>query len=119
MNNTWEPPLGASLTTIRPFQNMAVRFPSNLYHQVTEFTPKIQGFEMKRLSLVYCYWDHHPEGYKYHKHSGICLTLHASPHTQKKSTRSTTLLATAGGAETAELTLAKLGETPIALHHLT
>ena len=23
---------------------------------------------MKRLSLVYCYWDHHPEGYKYHKH---------------------------------------------------
>ena len=68
MNNTWEPPLGAALTTIRPFQNLAVRFPSNLYHQVTEFKPKIHGFEMKRLALVYCYWDHHPEGYKYYKH---------------------------------------------------
>ena len=47
---------------------MAIRFPSNLYHQVTKFKPKLEGFAMKRLALVYCYWDHHPEGYKHHKY---------------------------------------------------
>ena len=68
MNNKWEPPTGAVVTTIRPFQNMVVRFPSNLYHRVSKFTPKVEGFAMKRLALVFCYWDHQPEGYKYYKH---------------------------------------------------
>ena len=68
LNNTYEPPHGAKITTIRPFVNMAVQFPSNLYHQVTSFKPKLEGFPMKRLALVWCYWDHVPQGYKIHKH---------------------------------------------------
>ena len=68
LNNKHEPPNGASVTTIRPFQNMAVQFPSNLYHRVKNFIPKLEGFPMKRLALIWCYWDHHPEGYKDHKH---------------------------------------------------
>lgn len=68
LNNKYEPPLGAHITTIRPFENMAVQFPSNLYHRVRNFVPKLEGFAMKRLALVWCYWDHHPEGYKDHKH---------------------------------------------------
>jgi|TARA_B110000444_G_scaffold573_1_gene514 hypothetical protein len=68
LNNKHEPPNGAKVTTIRPFQNMAVQFPSNLYHRVKNFIPKLEGFPMKRLVLVWCYWDHHPQGYKDHKH---------------------------------------------------
>ena len=68
LNNTHEPPQGASITTIRPFQNMAVKFPANLYHRVKPFKPKLEGFPMKRLVLIWCIWDHHPEGYKTHKH---------------------------------------------------
>ena len=68
LNNKHEPPLGASITTIKPFQNMAVRFPSKFYHRVKPFKPKLEGFPMKRLVLVWAIWDHHPEGYKTHKH---------------------------------------------------
>ena len=68
LDNKYEPPLGAKITTFRPFVNMAVQFPSNLYHQVKNFIPKFQGIPMKRLALVWCYWDHHPQGYKEHKH---------------------------------------------------
>ena len=68
LDNKWEPPNGANITTIRPFENMAVKFPSNFYHRVKDFVPKFEGLEMKRLALVWSIWDHHPEGYKDHKY---------------------------------------------------
>ena len=79
LNNKHEPPNGASVTTIRPFQNMAVQFPSNLYHRVKNFIPKLEGFPMKRLALVWCYWDHHPEGYKDHKHWKLTKEFNIMP----------------------------------------
>ena len=57
--------------------------------------------------------------YKNHKHSGMCLKLEASPQTQNQSTKSTTRLATAGGAFMDEFILEKWGGTPMARHHLT
>lgn len=68
---SWKPRNGAHIIRIKPKPNLAISFPSNLYHRVMPIVPTLSGLTPQRLVLVWSYWETTPVGYRENHHWGF------------------------------------------------